>query len=272
MRPAIFPDAKRPLVLAHRGLSGIAPENTMAAFKLARKMGMPGVELDVHLTKDGKLVVFHDHWTGRLAGARAEDGTVIPPGPWAKGKGLKLEDSTYDELRQIDIGSWKGKEYSGERIFLLAELFEEFGDSFYYDIELKNGVRADYGLEAKTAETIRAAKGIIGHCVASSFNPVSMARFKTLMPEVPTGIIWCLDDDDGLPKPLQYGLGSWIGHVDFLKPEHVKVTPLSRFRWRTLAGKEVLPWTVDDAAVAKRILGLGCSGVISNVPHTLGLL
>jgi glycerophosphoryl diester phosphodiesterase len=268
MKSTLVPDAKRPLVFAHRGLSSIAPENTLAAFKLARDMHIPGVELDVHLTADGKLVVFHDHWTGRLAGA---DG--IAPGKEAKGKGLELEKSSYNELRALDIGSWKGQKYSGERIFLLSELFEECGDSFYYDIELKSNLRNDYGLEAATAAAIKAArggKGIADRCMASSFNPVSIARFKTLMPEIPTAIIWCVDDE--LVWPLRYGAGSWLGHADFLKPDQVKVTPLSSFRWRKLAGKEVVPWTVDEPAAAKRLLELGCSGIISNRPHELGVL
>lgn len=267
MRPSIIPDAKRPLVFAHRGLSSIAPENTLAAFKLAREKKIPGVELDVHLTKDGKLVVFHDHYTGRLAGAEG-----LAPGKEAKGKGLCLEDSTYDELRKLDIGSWKGKEYSQERIFLLSELFEECGDSFYYDVELKSHVKQDYGLEAATAAVIKAArggKGIADRCLITSFNPVSIARFKTLMPEIKTAIIWCVDDE--MMLPLQYGAGAWIGHADFLKPDHQKVGKLSSLRWR-LGGKEVVPWTIDDPAEAKRCLDLGCAGVISNRAHELGLL
>lgn len=270
-RPAIVPDAKRPLLFAHRGLSSIAPENTMAAFRLAREMGIPGVELDVHLTADGKLVVFHDHYTGRVAGAEG-----IEPGPEAKGKGLKLEESSLSELQKLDIGSWKGKKYAKERIFLLSELFEEFGDSFYYDIELKSTARADYGLEAATAAVIRAAggnarggKGMESRCLVSSFNPVSLARFKTILPEIPTAVIWCTSDE--LPFPLRYGAGSWMGHVDYLKPEHVKVKPGSSFRWRKIAGKAVVPWTVDDPAEARRVLDLGCLGVISNAPHTLGI-
>jgi glycerophosphoryl diester phosphodiesterase len=240
----------------------------MAAFKLARKMGMPGVELDVHLTKDGKLVVFHDHFMGRVAGA---DG--IAPGKEATGKGLELEKSTYEELRKLDIGVWKGREYAGERIFLLAELFEEFGDSFYYDIEIKSHTTEDYGLEAATANAIKAArggKGIAESCLISSFNPVSLARFKPFIPTIPTAIIWSTDGE--LPFILRYGAGSWIGHVDYLKPDSEKVTRGSSFRWRKLAGKEVVPWTIDDPEEAKRVLGLGCSGVISNRPHELGLL
>lgn len=267
MSARIFPEAKRPIVFAHRGLSSIAPENTLAAFRLAREMGIPGVELDVHLTADGKLVVFHDHTTGRLGGAEG-----VPPGKEAFGKGLDLEKSTFEELRKIDIGSWKDARYSGERIFLLSELFEEFGDSFYYDIEMKSHERDAYGLEEATAKAIKEArggKGLMERCVLSSFNPFCVARARPLLPTVPRAIIWCVDDE--LPLALQYGLGSWIGHADFLKPESVKVQKTSSFRWRRLAGKDILPWTIDDPAEARRVLELGCAGVISNRPHELGL-
>ena len=86
MAKSILPDFSRPLVFAHRGISAVAPENTMASFKLAREKGIPGIELDIHLTADGMVPVFYDHDTGRVGGAPG-----IAPGLEAKGKGLSLE-------------------------------------------------------------------------------------------------------------------------------------------------------------------------------------
>lgn len=241
----------------------------MAAFRLARELGIPGVELDVHRTADGKLAVFHDHFTGRIAGVSARGGAEpIPPGPAAAGKGLELERSTWAELRALDIGSWKGSVYGGERMPLLAELLEELGDSFYWDIELKARVAADRGLEAAVAAAIR-DRGLVGRCLVSSFNPVSLARFKAIEPRVPTAIIWCADE--AVPPYLRHGEGRWLGHVDALKPEYAKVNRISSFRWRRLGRYHVLPWTVDDAAAAGRMLAFGCEGVISNCPQTLGM-
>lgn len=268
MRPDILPGASRPLLFAHRGISSIAPENTMASFKLARERGIPGVELDVHLTSDGKLVVFHDHDTGRIVGAEG-----LPPGPAAKGHGLPLEATSYADLLRLDLGVWKGAEYAGQRMLLLSELFEEFGDAIYYDVELKSKIRDDYGLEAATARAIREAmggKGLLERCVVSSFNPVSLARFKTLERGVPTAIIWCTDE--GVPGYLRHGEGRWIGKVDFLKPDRVKVRGSSAFRWRKLEGYDFLPWTVDEPAEGRRLLELGAIGLISNRPHELGVL
>jgi glycerophosphoryl diester phosphodiesterase len=251
-------------LFAHRGLSSIAPENTMAAFKLAREFGIPGIELDVHLTADGKLPVFHDHYAGRICGAEG-----LPPGPEAEGKGLELERSSWAELSGLDVGSWKGAEYSRERITLLPELLEELGSSFYWDVEVKNRGTADYGLEAAVAKALRDS-GLIGRCLVSSFNPISLARFKALEPRVPTAIIWCADE--GVPPYLRHGEGRWLGRVDALKPDQAKVRHSSSFRWKALERYPVLPWTVDDAAEAARLLALGCEGAISNRPQELGIL
>jgi glycerophosphoryl diester phosphodiesterase len=256
-RLALLPGLARPLVFAHRGLSSLAPENTMSAFKLARDMGVPGLELDVHLTSDGKLVVAHDHSTGRIAETA-----------------LDIERSTLKELQALDVGSWKGDRWKGERLITLAELFEEFGEGLYYDVELKSNIAADYGLEAAVAACLRDAfasrGGLAGRILVSSFNPMSLARFKYLSPAIPTASIWSADVD--VPPYLRHGEGRWIGKVDALKPDAAKVRRLSSIRWRRLGRYPILPWTVDDGAEATRLLALGCEGVISNKPQELGLL
>jgi glycerophosphoryl diester phosphodiesterase len=226
----------------------------MASFKLAQEKGMPGIELDVHLTSDGKLAVIHDHNTSRVASTS-----------------LEIERSTWKEISTIDIGAWKGSEWKGQRIIELHELFEEFGESFYYDIELKSHVVSDHGLEAAVASCLRDAfsskSGLSGRVLVSSFNPLALSRFKYLAPAIPTAIIWCGDSD--VPAYLRHGEGRWIGKVDVLKPVRTKVTRLSSFRWRNLGRYPILPWTVDDADEAERLLGLGCEGVISNRPQEL---
>ena len=96
-------------VYGHRGASGYAPENTMAAFQLAAEMGAYGIELDVQLTKDGRLVIFHDDRltrTARLAGQPVE-GMVC--------------DYTLQELRAMEVGSWMGPQWQGERIPTMEE-------------------------------------------------------------------------------------------------------------------------------------------------------
>jgi glycerophosphoryl diester phosphodiesterase len=254
---SLFPGISRPLLFAHRGLSSIAPENTMAAFKLARDMGIPGIELDVHLTNDGKLAVIHDPNTGRVSGTA-----------------LEVERSAWKDISSLDIGSWKGKQWKGERIIELRELFDEFGEGFYYDVELKSSIAGDFGLEATVAACLRDAfaskGGLTGRILVSSFNPMALARFKYLSPAIPTAIIWSSDSD--VPAYLRHGEGRWIGKVDALKPDRTKVRRLSSLRWRRFGSYPILPWTVDEAAEATRLLGLGCEGLISNRPQELGVL
>jgi glycerophosphoryl diester phosphodiesterase len=252
----LFPGIPRPLLFAHRGLSSLAPENSMAAFKLARDRGIPGLELDVHLTKDGKVVVIHDHSTARVSGVA-----------------LEIERSTWKELSALDIGSWKGSQWKAERIIELRELFEEFGESLYYDVELKSTISSDYGLEEAVAACMRDAfaskGGLAGRILVSSFNPMALARFKYLAPAMPTAIIWSGDIE--VPAYLRHGEGRWLGKVDALKPDRTKVRRLSSLRWRKLGRYPILPWTVDDKAEAARLLSLGCDGVISNWPQELDI-
>ena len=101
MKP-LFAGVPRPLLFGHRGYSSVAPENTMEAFDLCVGRGIPGAELDVHLCKSGELVIIHDHELQRLAGIDAV-----------------VEDSTYAELRQLDVGSHKDPRFAGARIPLL---------------------------------------------------------------------------------------------------------------------------------------------------------
>ena len=126
---------------------------------------MPGIEFDVHLTSDGKLAVIHDHSTARVAAAS-----------------LDVERSNWKELSALDIGSWKGRKWKGERIVELRELFEEFGESFYYDIELKSNISSDYGLEAAVAACLRDAfaskGGLTGRILVSLLQPDGACSFQ----------------------------------------------------------------------------------------------
>ncbi len=126
-----LPDPFR--IIAHRGASGYAPENTMAAFRRAKEMGCEEVETDVSFTSDGKLILFHDFTLDRTT-----NGSGNP------------DDFTLDELKQLDAGSWWSpdnpgegpplfwdRDYAGEKLITLEELLDEFGDTFTYHVEIK---------------------------------------------------------------------------------------------------------------------------------------
>ncbi|HOX13105.1 MAG TPA: glycerophosphodiester phosphodiesterase family protein [Spirochaetia bacterium] len=245
-RLPLLPDFPRPLLFAHRGVSSVAPENTRAAFALARQLGVPGVELDVHRCASGELVVTHDYSTKRVTGTE-----------------LEIESTPWERLRDLDAGSWKGPEYKGERLPLLADLLEEFGADLYWDIEIKSRVHADAELEEALARLLDSPR-LAGRLAVSSFNPFVLGRFKALSPKIPTAIIWCRSKEQ--PWYLRHGEGRWIAGTDFLKPDKalVKTLPLP-------GGRERAAWTVDEPAEARRLLSLGCSGIISNRPHELGI-
>ncbi|MBN1241976.1 MAG: glycerophosphodiester phosphodiesterase [Spirochaetales bacterium] len=259
-RLPLFPDFDRPLIFAHRGLSAVAPENTMAAFRLARERGVPGLELDIHLLASGEPVVVHDADAMRTCG-----------------QSLRFENARLAQVRELDAGTWKGPDWSGERVPLLAEVFEEFGASIYYDIEIKSKTAEDRGLELALAGLVADFR-LHASVAVSSFNPVALARFKRFAPRVPTAVIWC--DEPDMPWYLRRGEGRWIARCDYLKPDRRLVRkPVAAPREGGLRGirpgrtgsRPVVPWVVDDSAEARELLRSGCAGIVSNDPSALDL-
>ncbi|MCR8848334.1 glycerophosphodiester phosphodiesterase [Rossellomorea sp. SC111] len=174
-------------LFAHRGVSGEAPENTLAAFKAAADSGAYGIELDVQLSKDGKIVVNHDETIDRTT----------------NGTGY-VKDLTWEQLRTYDAGNWFHPSFKGESIPSLEEVLDvvtTHRDSIIINIELKND-QIDYPqLEEKVLEMLK-EKGMKEQTIISSFNPESLKKVRELDPDIETG--------EGIPanildriKPLQ---------------------------------------------------------------------
>lgn len=250
MSRELFAGIGKPVVFGHRGHSEAAPENTMAAFRLCVQHGVPAVELDVHLCKTGELVVIHDHKLNRLAGV---DGTV--------------EESTFEYLRSLDVGSHKDARFASERIPLLSELFAECGDKLFYDVELKVHGKADTGLAATTWETIKAFK-LEHRCMVSSFNPFAVRYFnRASAKSIPTAVIYCESDD--VPRILQHGWGRHLAQATVLKPDHRQVDAAMVAKMRTAKGYPISTWTVNDRTECRRLLEVGIDGIIGNDPLML---
>jgi len=238
------------LLFGHRGFSGVAPENTLASFAALRRHGIPGVELDVHLSLDGGLLVFHDHNLQRITGRDAV-----------------IEECRTAEVRELDAGGWFGKAFRGERVPLLDEVFELLGSETYYDVELKWGSRVSGGLEARVLECIR-AHGLAGRCLLSSFNPFSIRTVQALDPAQPTALIYANHPE--VPRLLRRGEARWLIRTPFIKPRHDQVHRVSTALYRRVLPSQVLAWTVDEPAEARRLLALGVRGIISNQPERIG--
>lgn len=233
---------------AHRGSSAICPENTMAAFAKGLEQGATGIETDVQMTKDGRLVLIHDESVARTTGA----------------EGL-VKDYTYDELAKLDAGSWFGADFQGERIPLLEELLElTKNHGTIVNIELKNGSIQYPELEKRVIETVR-HYNMSEQIVISSFNHYSLVECKHIDPEIRTGLLY----GEGLYKPWEYAK---LAKADALHAYHRAVLP----EWVEEAKQQGVvyhPWTVNDEEQMKTLIDAGVAGIITDYPDVLrGLL
>lgn len=230
---------------AHRGSSAICPENTMAAFAKGLEQGATGIETDVQMTKDGRLVLIHDESVARTTGA----------------EGL-VKDYTYDELAKLDAGSWFGADFQGERIPLLEELLElTKNHGTIVNIELKNGSIQYPELEKRVIETVR-HYNMSEQIVISSFNHYSLVECKHIDPEIRTGLLY----GEGLYKPWEYAK---LAKADALHAYHRAVLP----EWVEEAkqhGVVYHPWTVNDEEQMKTLIDAGVAGIITDYPDVLG--
>ncbi len=245
-KKTVLPDFPRPLIFAHRGFSSLAPENTCAAFRLLPEYGIPGVELDVQLCASGELVVYHDFTLKRLTR-----------------RDIKIADTAYSRLREIDAGSWKGPAFAGERIPLLREVFELLGTAVYYDIEIKQEEKKTAGLEEKLLSLITEFR-LEKHCIVSSFNPFPLRLWRRLAAEIPAAVIFSKSAE--VPAVLRRGEGRFISRPEVLKPHFSFITPAYLEKFGRHRGYTILTWTVNEQTHAEKLLRLGIDGIISDDP------
>ncbi len=246
-------------VIAHRGASSEAPELTFAAFDLAVEHGAHVLEIDVHLTADGELVLLHDDTLDRTARGPVESCT----GP--------VDAKTLDQLRQCDFGSWFNEEHPehadpefiGLPIPTFAEYAERYGSDVDHLIEIKSP-EAQPGIEQALLDALDEA-GLTGaaglsEVVVQSFSADSMKRLHELRPAIPLAQL--------------VTIGATIDDVllDDVATYAVAVAPLFALVDQTVVDAaherclRVTPWTVDDPAEMTRLLDLGVDGLITNVP------
>jgi glycerophosphoryl diester phosphodiesterase len=231
-------------ILAHRGASAHAPENTLAAFQQAVAERADGVELDVRACAGGEVVVCHDRTLERLAGLRWEVATT----PWWK-------------LRRADVGTRLG--FAAARIPLLEEVLALLPRRVLVNVELKCEAADDRGLVARTVEVIRAARAE-ERVVLSSFHPLCLLRLSALAPSLRRGYLV----DPGR-RFLLHGLLLASALSNFsVHPHHTEATGPRVRRWKE-SGLRVAVWTVDDADEARRLEAIGVDYLISNRPAAI---
>ncbi len=249
---APFESAGRPFVLAHRGASAEAPENSARAFSLALAQGADGVELDVMRCGSGEIVVVHDEELSRLAGQPVE----LRRAPWSV-------------LRGLDVGSWFHPRFSDTRLLLLEEALELLRPPALVNVELKGEGMGDPALPARVSE-ILSADPAPERFLVSSFNPALLVRFRAAQGRLPhsrrspRGLLFEAEQSAPLRRaslaPL-VGVGSLHPSVDLCRASSIA-------GWRA-RGYAVVPWTVDEPAVALALQAAGVAGFITNRPALL---
>lgn len=229
------------LVFAHRGFSAAYPENTMLAFQKAIEAGADGIELDVHLTKDDKIVVIHDETIDRTTNGSGE-----------------VRSFTLEELRHFDAAISKKRIFSFEPIPTLQEYFDLVRDlPLVTNIELKNGIFPYYGLEEKVLQLIHAYH-LEDRILLSSFNHQSIAKCRSLAPEIARGFLYdCwLIDAGGYAKSY----GAQYLHPSYYSLNSETVDEIQK------KGVGLNVWTVNDPAVMEALAQKNVYGIITNDP------
>ena len=230
---------------AHRGFSGRYPENTMLAFEKALETGCDGIELDVHLSRDGEIVIIHDEELDRTTDGRG----------WVK-------DHTLEQLRALDASAGYKGVYGVNPIPTLREYFELVKDTgILTNIELKTGVFEYPGIEEKTLRLIDEF-GLRERVIISSFNHFSILRFQALAPDIKLGF---------LTESWYIGVGQYAkAHgVQCVHPIFNNLTPECLTEIQQ-AGREINTWTVNTREDMLDLLEKGVDGLIGNFPDLCG--
>ncbi len=230
-------DGRPPLVIAHRGSSGIRPENTMPAFALAIDQRADMIETDLHRTRDGAIVITHD-----------EDLTGL-------GGHGEIADATLADLRCLDAGG-------GERVPTLDEVLDGFGARVAFNLELKRGTMGPYdGLEEAALAAVD-TRGLQQRTLFSSFYDPVLARVRALAPAARVGLLLSRRyPQHGVARAQALG-------AEALHPEALLVDA-ALVEAAHAAGLAVYVFTVDDPGEMRRLLAFGVDGLFTNHPERM---
>ncbi|MEW6670509.1 MAG: glycerophosphodiester phosphodiesterase [Thermodesulfobacteriota bacterium] len=238
MLPILVPKKFR--IIAHRGASGYAPENTLAAFRLAEKMGAREIELDVWLSKDGHIVVCHDRKLDRYGHP-----------------GLLVTDLDLEDLLRLDMGSWFSPYlFSGERMLALADLFTLFKDRFVYHIEIKE---PQAGLPQKLLEMLDTHR-LSERVIVTSFHLNVLHQIQKLAPSMRTG--WLLKAEGFTVENIKKGAHAGLFQIGPMAQETDKAMVAAAHA--ELA--EVRAHHVHSLSAAMQAIQAGCDGFTINWP------
>lgn len=230
------------LVISHRGASGHAPENTLAAFRRAVALGSTFIETDLQLSRDARFVAIHDDSLGRTTNGQGQ-----------------VHDQTLAELRRLDAGSWFGSAFAGERIPTLEEIldFSKKHDVVFY-LELKPA--GSWGGEHALIGALRES-GEIPRTVVISFDASIVAGLRKVEPTLMTGLLYEGQMENPLDRAVEAGARQLVVRGDLVTP-----ALLVEARKRDL---QVICWTVNHPAHMRALISAGVDGIMSDYPDRL---
>lgn len=227
--------------IAHRGASGSAPENTLVAFKKAIKIGVDAVELDLHGTADGEIVVMHDATLDRTTSLRGA-----------------INNTTLETIKGVDAGEWFDAEFAGEPVPTLEEALECIARETIAVLEIKDPLIAE-AVVAKIHKT-----DTLDLTVVISFHTTVLQTIRALEPRIPTG--WLIGNHNKHLSPIH--LCQQLGELgsSLLNVNHQLIT--AEFAYEVQRrGVALWSWTVDDITRMREMKTLGVQGITSNYPE-----
>ena len=228
------------IILAHRGASGHAPENTLEAFRLGMEMGADGFELDVHMSKDGHLVVIHDETVDRTT-----DGIGY------------VRELTLAQLKELDASNGMA-DYKGARIPTLGEVFDLIaGTGQIVNVEIKTDECFYPGIE-EACHALAAEKGVEDQVIYSSFNHHTLIRMRELCPDAKLGMLF----GDIMVRPWEYAKSL---PVDYLHPLKMNIYVPGFAEETRKAGYGINMWTINDEETMRECMKHD-AGIITNYP------
>lgn len=233
----------RHAIIAHRGASAYAPENTLAAFELAVRQGADMIELDVKLSADKHVVVIHDSTLDRTT----------------NGTG-KVAETRIQEIKTLDAGSCFDVTFKDERIPTLSEVFESVGNQIFINVELTNYTTPLDDLPEQVAELVK-DHNIESRLLFSSFNPVALRKMKKYLPESPVALLAQRGFNGAFARSILANLQDYQAlHPHF---SDVNTKLLNR---QHHVGRKVFAYTVNQASQMESLFQLGIDGIFTDDP------
>ncbi len=242
----------QPFLVAHRGASRDAPENTLPAFELAWQQGADAIEGDFHLTRDGEIVCIHDETTTRSAHTKKV-----------------VKDSNLNELKQLDVGSWFGKRWKSVRIPTIAEVLQTVPQGKKIYIEIKCGL----SILPKLFEELKISRLTQDQAVIISFDAAVIYQVKRQTPDIKAFLLsnFKKDRQTCVFKPSVEDALNILQHThaDGFSSKAHKAADETFVKRILDSGYEYHVWTIDKSETAQKFFKMGAMSVTTNVPGYL---